>query len=227
MNKAHTMASYPVNKNATLVHTPRSNPPLAKLTDGKSAAREPLRKLFKTSSDDSSAKSSSATDATTVEKCVRFEKMYRRFRKTLSIEEYTPDELRATWYTCEDVQRMSRQFQKEIRKMNKGDKLNDKKYCSRGLEGHTKAGSALKKRERNLSINAVLKQQLAQWDKGIFDKILDEDTIAAIYIRASSSCQIWANFIGQRDQKAIEGYLGSPLSTRRSGGSRRVVSAAA
>ena len=81
--------------------------------------------------------------------------------------------------------------------MNEGGKLKDKKYCSRGLEGHTHAGFALKKQARIFSINAALDEQQAQWDVGVFD----EDGIAAIYIRASSSCQMWANFVGQQDQK--------------------------
>jgi hypothetical protein len=201
-NEAH-MASHQVN-NDTL-HSHHHSNPLSILT---AAAREPLRKLFKTSSDHSAK--SSATDATTIEKCVTFEKR-SMFRNTLSIKDYTPDEVRATWYTREDVRRISRQCQKEIRKMNKGDKLKDKKYCSRGLEGRTNDGLALKKQERVLSISTVLKEQMGQWDEGVFD----EDAIAAIDIRASSSCQMWANFVGQQDQKAIERYLRS-LSTRRS-----------
>ena len=201
-SKARMASHHPVN-NAT-IHTPRSDP-LAKLKiDGK---------LFKKSSN-RSAKSSS-TDATTLEKCVRFEKRHRS-RKTLSIKDYTPDEVRATWYTSEDVLRRSRKYRKEIRKMNEGGKLKDKKYCSRGLEGHTHAGFDLKKRARIFSINAVLDEQLAQWDEGVFD----EDAIAAIYIRGSSSCQMWANFVGQQDQKAIHG---SPSSASR----RSTASAAA
>jgi hypothetical protein len=145
---------------------------------------------------------SSATDATAVEKYVRFKKK-DMLRNTLSIKDYTPDEVRATWYVSEDYKRISRRCQKEIRKMNKGDRgeLKDKKkYCSRGLEGHTNAGFAVKERNRIIAFNAVLKEQLAQWDEGVFD----EDAIAEIYIRASSSCQMWANHVGQRDQKRLK-----------------------
>ena len=99
------MASHPVN-NATL-YTHRSYP-LAKLTDAARAEQEPLRELFKTSSNRSAK--SSTTNATTLEKCVRFEKRRKySFRKTfLSIKNYTPDEVRETWYTSEDVLRRPR-----------------------------------------------------------------------------------------------------------------------
>jgi hypothetical protein len=206
MNRAqHIVVSHPVN-NDSLHSTPRSNP-LATLYDA--ARRVPMRKLFKTRSDCTS--NSSATGATTDDdKCVRF-KTECMFRKTLSIHDYTPDEIRATWYATEDYQKIERQCQKEIRKINKGGELRDKKYCSRGLEGQTDAGFASKMRNRMSSWNAVLDEQLLQWDQGVFD----EDTIAEIYIRASSSCQMWANFVGQQDQKAILGSLSS-TSRRRS-----------
>jgi hypothetical protein len=211
-NKAQHMAGHPVN-NATF-HTARSNPLATKLTV--TAMLKPQRKqLFKTNSNCSAR--SSATDTTTVEKFVRFGNK-DTFRKTLSIKDYTPDEVRATWYVSEDYQRILRQCQKEIRKINQGGELKDKKYCSRGLQGFTNAGRAIKERSRILTFNAVLNQQLAQWDEGIFD----EDAIAEIYIRTTSRCQMWANApVGQQqedrklstnklDHHPLNGVRGSP-----------------
>lgn len=186
------VASHPVN-NTSLRSKPRSNH-LATLYD---SARVPLRKLFKTRYHCSS--NFSATDVATdaENKCVRFQAECI-FRRTLSINDYTPDEIRATWYGPEEYERIARLCQKEVRKINKGGELRDKKYCSRGLEGHTDAGSASRKRNRMSAWNAVLDEQLLQWDQGVFD----EDAIAEIYIRASSSSsQMWANFVGEQDQK--------------------------
>jgi hypothetical protein len=89
--------------------------------------------------------------------------------------------------------------------MNDGRKLKVEKYCSRGLEGYTTVGAAAKKRNRALAINAVLDEQMIQWEEGIFD----EDTIAEIYYRASFSCQLWASIVGRRDYRQTEAYVES------------------
>ena len=152
-----------------------------------------LKKIFKTSSSGSSTTSES-TAGTGQAFRVRFSSGVH-FRDTLSLKDYTPEEIQSCWYTYEGNQRIRRNCTKEIRKMNEGIKLEDKKYCSRGLEGHTTIGDAIKTRNRSLAITAVLDEQMIQWDNGI----LDEDSIAAIYCMASSSCQMWASIIGRRD----------------------------
>ena len=96
--------------------------------------------------------------------------------------------------------------------MEEGSKLKDKKYCSRGLEGHTSIGAVLKKEKRSLAINAVLDEQMIQWEEGIFN----EDAIAKIYNRASFSCQVRANIVGLGDHRATEAYVGSCSGRTRS-----------
>lgn len=180
---------------------PRSQPLLATLSEA--ARASPLRKLWKTKSDSDSSAKSSATDITTAihddNKRVRFHKK-RTYRKTLSLQDYSADEVRATWYAPQDYQRIARQCHKEVRKINKtGERsLKDKKYCARGLEGYTDKLSN-RARHRQTSYDAVLEEQLSQWDRGVFD----EDAIAKIYIRTSGSCQMWASFVGQQDQKQM------------------------
>ena len=89
--------------------------------------------------------------------------------------------------------------------MEEGSKLKDKKYCSRGLEGHTSIGAVLKKEKRSLAINAVLDEQMIQWEEGIFN----EDAIAEIYCEASSRCQVRANIVGLKDHRETETYMAS------------------
>ena len=89
--------------------------------------------------------------------------------------------------------------------MDEGSELKDKKYSSRGLEGHTTVGAAAKKGERRLAINAVLDEQMIQWEEGIFN----EDAIAEIYCEASSRCQVRANIVGLKDHRETETYMAS------------------
>jgi hypothetical protein len=169
-----------------------------------SPAGQPLEKLFKTSSDCSSTNSQSTAE-TEHELGVRFSETIQ-VRKTLSRKDYTTKEIQACWYNGEEKQTIHRHCNKEIRKMNDGRKLKVEKYCSRGLEGYTTVGAAAKKRNRSLAMNAVLDEQMIQWEEGIFD----EDTIAEIYYQASSSCcQVWAIIVGRRDYRETEAYVES------------------
>jgi hypothetical protein len=167
---------------------------LSKLT---SVVGQPLRKLFKNSSDCSTkSQSTAATEQEHEENHVRFSEKIG-LRNTISCKDYTPEEVEACWYTSDDNQRIHRQCSKEIRKLNEGSTLKDKKYCSRGLEGHTTIGAATKKQNRWLSINAVLDEQMIQWEEDIFD----EYVIAEIYCITSASCQVRAKIVGLSDHR--------------------------
>ena len=188
------------------------------------AAQLSLRKmkLFKTtSSEDCSIKSVSTAATEQDEFRVRFsEKIV--VRKIISRKNYTAEEIQACWFTAEELQRIHRHCGKEIRRLNEGMKLKDKKYCSRGLEGYTIVGAATKKKIRLLAINAVLDEQMIQWDAGVFD----EDSIAEIYCnKASSRCQLDATNVGFRHHR--ETAESSANSRSRRGRSRGVASRAA
>jgi hypothetical protein len=132
-------------------------------------------------------------------KVVRFSEKFR-VRKTLSRKDYTLEEAKASWSSLEDLQQILRQCHKEIKKIDNGEKFNDKKYCSRGLEGCTKIGSVSKAHARAFAMRTVLEEQLTQWIEGVFD----EHAIADVYYIASSSCQLWASLVGRRDHLVAE-----------------------
>jgi hypothetical protein len=186
------------------VSQPRRRNPFTKLS---SAARHPMRKelCFNKFYSDEGSFRSTATETTQVTKCVRFSSEKTRIRKTLSRKDYTLEESKASWLSHEDGQIISRQCCKEIKKIDDGKKLKDKKYCARGLEGQTGIGLVSKARKRALAINAVLDEQSTQWEQGVFD----EDTIAVVYYRASSICQLEASLVGRRDHRAAEEIHGS------------------
>ncbi|CAJ1965463.1 unnamed protein product [Cylindrotheca closterium] len=73
-----------------------------------------------------------------------------------------------------------------------------KKYCARGLEGHTKTGAISKNKNRASARAAVLMEQSKQWMRNE----VDEQAIADAYIRASTSSQEWAQDVGKHDEDA-------------------------
>lgn len=119
---------------------------------------------------------------------------------TLSRDDISQNEREAAWYNEEEYRVITRSCVKQIRMLERGQELRDKKYCSRGLESHTKFGAVHKTKSRALSIDMVLNEQ----DKQIREGILDEESIAFVYQEVSASSQLWANTIGLRDQRAAE-----------------------
>lgn len=166
-----------------------------------------MRKLFKSYSE-TSVTSIATTETTQAVKFVRFSEK-NHVRSTLSRASYTIEESKASWLSHEDGQQITKQCHKEIKKLDNGEKFKDKKYCARGLEGQTMIGSVSKEHTRALAINAVLDEQSTQWEEGVFD----EDTIAEVYYRASSSCQLSASLVGRRDQRAAEDIRGGSMYT--------------
>jgi hypothetical protein len=173
-----------VNNSLSIKSIPQGGARNNKLSKLISAAEQPLRKHVKSISDCACSIKSESTSASEHECRLRFSEDIH-VRNTLSCRDYTPEEIQACWYTAEENRRIYRHCRKEIRKMDQGSELKDKKYCSRGLERCTTVGAAAKKENRLLVINAVLDEQMNQWEEAIFD----ENAIAEIYYRASSSCQ--------------------------------------
>ena len=126
-----------------------------------------------------------------------------RVHPTLPRSEYSEDEKCAAFFQREDYDQITRECVKQVTKMINGEKLKDKKYSSRGLEGHMKLAYTTKQSNRQAAYAAVLDEQ----DEQFKSQIIDEEAIAELYISVSLSCQLWASVIGLRDQKASEEYL--------------------
>jgi hypothetical protein len=142
------------------------------------------------------------TDTRDVERTVQFAaKPAVHF--TLSHGEYSTEELRPSWYQHEEYTRISKDCCKQVQKMEEGEILKDKKYCSRGLEGHTRLCSITKSANRKLAFSAVLYEQEEQQLLGV----VDDEAIGQLYNQVSSSCQLWATTLGLRDQREAERYL--------------------
>ena len=123
------------------------------------------------------------------------------FHFTLSRKDYTPEEIRASWFEREEYRKITKECCRQIKRMESGEILKDKKYCSRGLESHTRLlDSRSKTQNCTTAINAVLDEQEDQRQMGV----VDEEDIAQRYQQTTSSCQLWARAVGLRDQRVVE-----------------------
>ena len=91
-------------------------------------------------------------------KVVRFSEI-ASMRYTISLYDYNPKEIRNTWYSDEEQTQIMESRSKEIRKLNQGKELLDKKYCSRGLENFIDTKSKLRLLTKSCAINAVVYAQ--------------------------------------------------------------------
>ncbi|CAJ1953017.1 unnamed protein product [Cylindrotheca closterium] len=125
---------------------------------------------------------------------------------TISIYDYTTSEIAATWYDEEEMDSITRRCVRIIKRMETNDlKEGNAKYCTRGLEGHTMIASSNKRRNRSSAVSAVLDEQARQWDES--KEQTDAQAIADVYARTTSSCQMWAQVMGNRDQVAAAAFL--------------------
>ena len=127
-----------------------------------------------------------------------------RGAQIMSIEDYTPSEIAASWYSAEESDNISIRCGKLIRRMESNEASAFKKYCIRGLESHTTVGCAMKRMNRSTAVAAVLDAQARQWNENCN---VDAQAIADAYKRATSSSQMWAQVMGNRDQAAAEAIL--------------------
>lgn len=183
-----------------------SQPILSTMNSGSSKR---CRKVIPQASscDDESSVATEATGALTmsersnisIDLRVRFAP-YVTARFIPTLEQYTSAELAACWFQEEEYSKSRRECSKQIKKMNAGGVFKDKKYCSRGLESHTRTGSLTKNQNRRAAFEAVLLEQEDQRQFGV----VDEKSIAQRYYDVSSSCQLWASCVGLQDQRATQ-----------------------
>jgi hypothetical protein len=135
-----------------------------------------------------------------VERCVHFDVAKPdTLHFILSRHDYTAEEKQAAWFQEKEYAMITRECCKQVRKMENGESLKDKKYCSRGLESHTRIAAISKSQNRKLAVNAVLDEQDEQELE-----TPDEEAISHAYCQVTSSCQLWASTIGLRDQRSAE-----------------------
>ena len=130
-----------------------------------------------------------------------------QLRHILSHHDYTSEEKCLTWFTGVEYMSIRKACAKQLFKMEAGEILRDRKYCSRGLEGQTKLGYMARQKARRASIDAVLDLQEELQAESPSSSSCDNDhdeTIACVYRQATASRQLWATVVGLSDARAVE-----------------------
>jgi hypothetical protein len=148
-----------------------------------------------------------ATEPTFVEKRVSFDSVVK-VRSTNTRWDYSMEEISMCWYSAEEYSQISEQCVMQIEKLNKGEKLNGKKYCTRGLEGHTEVRSCERILAKEMARRTVLNEQDAQVSEGV----RDEDFMSKIYQDVSSSCKSWAHLVALCDERAVKKIIAQDCS---------------
>lgn len=123
----------------------------------------------------------------------------------LSIYDYTDHEISAAWFDEGEMDKITQRCFKILHKYENRSKNSSNKFCMRGLEGHSTQGAITKTNNRSAAYKAVLEEQGRLWNEP--DNGMRMQIISDAYQRTSSSCQMWAQVIGRRDEQAVEAYL--------------------
>jgi hypothetical protein len=122
-----------------------------------------------------------------------------RGRAALHINDYSEEEIQASWLNNADMRRIRGEIRCTVEMMNRGGTINEDEYCRRGLEYRTSEGIQIRSDNRSVAANAVLNEQHRQ-EAGHF---LDEEELAHAYKYWSSRCQITAQLSALSDMRRI------------------------
>jgi hypothetical protein len=119
---------------------------------------------------------------------------------TIHIEEYSDEEIAATWYSQHELTRSRSELTSTLLLMANGNAMaNSERLCSRGLECFTSEGRAIKKQRKEEARTAVFDEQDYQFENDIFDP----EVIAHDYLNQTRKSQATATVVGFFDQEAV------------------------
>jgi hypothetical protein len=126
-----------------------------------------------------------------------------RVKYALHIDDYSDDEINATWFDDAGMQRIRKERRDTIEMMRKGAEIDEVEYSGRGLEYQVAAeGACLRRQNRIAAVYAVLDEQDMQRRKGA---VVDAEMLALEYGDYTSPSQLAARAIGGLGQKIARG----------------------
>ena len=125
---------------------------------GMSAARRILHRLTKSTSQISPSHVCNEEEKIKTKKILCFSPEVRVY-SIISRHDISVAEREAAWFNQKEYRIIQTSCFKQVRMMEKNERLRGRKYCARGLEGYTKFGLLQKNQSRILSIRAVLDEQ--------------------------------------------------------------------
>ena len=110
----------------------------------------------------------------------------------MGLDDYTDDELDASWFRIEELLRMKETARSEAKLLEKGVLMKEK---IRGIEHKTREGIMRKRLHRNGAYASIFCELDFQHD----EDILDEQSIADAYAPYSKACLAEAQLMAERD----------------------------
>jgi hypothetical protein len=111
-----------------------------------------------------------------------------RVKAALHVNDYSEEEIQATWLNAADMQRIRREIRCTVQLMQWGSSFEEIEYSRRGLEYGTRESGRIRRQNRSEAAKAVLNEQHRQ-KAGHF---VDEQELANVYKVCATSCQITA-----------------------------------
>ena len=127
-----------------------------------------------------------------------------RVKRTLHLNDYETEEIRATWYNREELAFIKVENQCCVETMKRGDNCctDYEGVCTRGLEALSDAGGKLKTENKVAAWEAVLDEQDYQY----FEGIDEPEMIALVYFECSYRCQLEAYSRARKDEREVQPY---------------------
>ena len=133
---------------------------------------------------------------------------YVHVKRTLHINNYSLEEIEASWYDQADFQRMRDEDDVIVQMMEKRQTIDEAKYCTRGLEFRTTQGAQQRLRNKAEARDAVLDEQDVQWTMGM----TNPQALSSVYAELCKHCSITATMIGRMDEASVRGFDARGLS---------------
>lgn len=123
-------------------------------------------------------------------------------RYTLHINNYTDEEVDACWWTPEEFKAIRADARYAANLVMGGYLQNgdNDHYCKRGVENFTREGVYRRSSVKQAAYAAVLDEQDAQWDEGIFE----QEFIAYAYAPHSEASHSFAHSVALQDEMEIQ-----------------------
>jgi hypothetical protein len=141
---------------------------------------------------------STGSRRSSTKKCISFAENIQ-IRETLHIDEYSAEEVQATWYTKRELQDIKNAIRDVVTQNFSKDKTNsiqEEESCNRGFEGFSKYGAAQKKKNKMDAAMALFSEQECQKDYGI----VDDEALALLYASCTRHCQAVAHSRALQDE---------------------------
>jgi hypothetical protein len=123
-----------------------------------------------------------------------------RVKAALHINNYSEEEIQATWLDAADKQRIRREIRYTVEIINRGGTIDENECSRRGLEYCTSEGIQIRQKNGSAAVvNAVLDEQYEQE----VEDFLDEEELANIYVDCGYRCQVIARLSALADMRFV------------------------